>query len=65
MELLEILSKAVEMDGADIFIIPGAPVKVKVHASLVDLTGERMGPEECERLVREMYGELPAPRRKK
>lgn len=55
MELLEILSKAVEMDGADIFIIPGAPVKVKVHASLIDLTEERMGPETCEKLVREMY----------
>jgi len=55
MELLEILGKAVEMDGADIFIIPGAPVKVKVHASFVDLTQERMSPEACEQLIRGMY----------
>ncbi len=55
MELLDILSKAVEMDGADIFIIPGAPVKVKVNTDFLNLTDERMLPEDTERLIREIY----------
>ena len=37
MELIEMLRKAVQMGGSDIFIIPGAGVTVKVNADMVEI----------------------------
>ena len=53
--LTEMLKKAVDMGGSDIFIIPGAPVAVKVNNSFVDLTPERIMPADSEAIVRQMY----------
>ncbi|MBR2570696.1 MAG: PilT/PilU family type 4a pilus ATPase [Clostridia bacterium] len=53
--MIELLRKAVEMEGSDVFIVPGAKVAVKVHSELADLTEERMAPADTERLVREIY----------
>lgn len=43
------------MGGADIFVIPGAAVSVKVNNSLVKLTDKIMLPPDTQRLVQEMY----------
>ena len=51
----ELLCKAVEMGGSDIFIMPGAGVTVKVENDLVDLTPEKLKPEDTQKLIEEMY----------
>ena len=53
--MIDLLRKAVQMDGADVFVIPGAAVSVKVNNSLVKLTDNIMQPSDTERLVRQMY----------
>ena len=55
MELKEYLKKAVEMEGSDIFIVPGSVMTVKVRGKLVALSDERLLPADTERLVGEMY----------
>jgi len=51
----EMLQKAVELQGSDIFIMPGAAVEVKVNNDLTELTSEKMTPADTERLIQEMY----------
>ncbi|MBR3106006.1 MAG: PilT/PilU family type 4a pilus ATPase [Clostridia bacterium] len=53
--MIDLLKRAVQMGGADIFVIPGAAVSVKVNNSLVKLTDKIVLPVDTERLVREMY----------
>ena len=51
----ELLQKAVAMGGSDIFIVPGAPVTVKVNSRMEKLTENRVSPDESAALVRQMY----------
>ncbi len=53
--MVELLQKAVKMDGSDIFIIPGSCATVKVHNELVPLNDARLLPEDSEKLVEQMY----------
>ena len=53
--MIDLLTKAVQMGGADIFVIPGAAVSVKVNNSLVKLTDKIMLPADTEKLVQQMY----------
>ena len=53
MELKDILRKAYEMGGSDIFIIPGAHVTCKVKGDMKPLTDEIVKPAGTEALVRE------------
>ncbi len=53
--MIELLRKAVEMGGSDIYIIPGSWVTVKVGNQLLPLTENRVMPEDTEKLVRGMY----------
>ena len=53
--MIDLLTKAVQMGGADIFVVPGAAVSVKVNNSLVKLTDGIMLPADTERLVQQMY----------
>lgn len=55
MELKEILKKAIELDGSDIFIVPGARVTCKVKGDMVPLTEDIVKPVGTEQLVREAY----------
>ena len=43
------------MGGADIFVIPGAAVSVKVNNTLVKLTDKIMLPADTQQLVQQMY----------
>ena len=54
--MIDLLKRAVQMGGADIFVIPGAAVSVKVNNSLVKLTDKIMLPADTENLVQQMYG---------
>ena len=53
--MIELLQKAVQMGGSDVFIIPGSCVTVKVQNDFVNLTEERLLPADTERLVQQMY----------
>lgn len=53
--MIEMLQRAVAMGGSDIFIIPGAPVTVKVNNELEKLTEEKVLPADTEKFIREMY----------
>ena len=53
--MIEMLSKAVQMGGSDIFIIPGAHVCVKVNNSFINLTDGIVKPADTEKMIQEMY----------
>ena len=55
MELRELLKKAYDLDGSDIFIVPGAKVTCKVKGDMVPLSDEIVKPDGTEQLVREAY----------
>ena len=55
MELRELLRKAYELDGSDIFIVPGAKVTCKVKGDMVALSDDIVKPSGTEQLVREAY----------
>ena len=55
MELRDILRKAYELGGSDIFIIPGAHVTCKVKGDMKPLTDDIVKPAGSESLVREAY----------
>ena len=55
MELKELLKKAFELGGSDIFIIPGAKVTCKVKGDMIALTDDIVKPAGTEELVKEAY----------
>ncbi len=55
MELNWILSKALETKAADIFIIPGFYVSMKIGGAVTAVSDERLMPADCEALIQEIY----------
>ena len=55
MELKELLQKAFDLGGSDIFIVPGAKVTCKVKGDMVSLSDEIVKPDGTEALVSEAY----------
>ena len=55
MELNDILHKAYELGGSDIFIVPGAHVTCKVKGNMVPVSDDIVKPAGTEALVREAY----------
>lgn len=55
MELSVLLNAALDMDGADVFIVPGAQPAVKCKGVIEPLAGERLMPADTEALVRQAY----------
>lgn len=55
MELRELLKKAYELNGSDIFIVPGANVICKVKGDMVPLSDDIVKPSGSEELVKEAY----------
>lgn len=51
----EILKKALEIGGSDIFVVPGSPVMAKVNGRMVNIGGEKLRPEHCRELIIETY----------
>ncbi|MDE6881130.1 MAG: PilT/PilU family type 4a pilus ATPase [Oscillospiraceae bacterium] len=54
-ELLDYLKRAVEDKASDLFIIAGGPVCEKVENRLRPISGDRVFPQETERLITEFY----------
>ena len=51
--MISLLQTAVEMGGADVFVLPGASVMVKVNNDMRPLTGEKLSPARAEELIRQ------------
>ena len=52
---LEAVQLALEKKASDVFIIAGQPLSFKVGRGLMELEGQRVMPEDSEKLVREAY----------
>lgn len=55
MKLKQILQKALDLGGSDIFIVPGSPVTVKTSGHFFPVGEERVTPRDTEELVAESY----------
>ena len=44
----EILRDAMQMEGSDVFIVPFSPVSTKVYGKMVQVTDEKVTPEEIQ-----------------
>ncbi|HCT65476.1 MAG TPA: type IV pili twitching motility protein PilT [Lachnospiraceae bacterium] len=55
MDIVNILSEAVNMGASDIFIIAGIPVSYKVNGSIQRLEMERLMPESTREIIDNMY----------
>ncbi len=53
--MIDLLKKAVEMGGSDIFVVPGACVMVKVHSDMRPMTDEKLSPEQSAKMIAQMY----------
>ena len=53
--LTELLKKAYDMKGSDVFIVPGAQVTCKVKGEMIPLSEEIVKPDGTEALIREAY----------
>ncbi len=57
MEITEYLRVAVENGASDLFIVAGGPVSYKVKGAIRSVDGEKIFPQEAERLIRALYQE--------
>ena len=55
LELLDYLRFAVEAKASDLFIVAGGPVCVKLEKRMTPVGGERVFPQETERLIMALY----------
>ena len=55
MVLKDLLTKALEQGGSDIFVIPGSPVTAKIRGRMVALSEERALPNDTADLIRQTY----------
>lgn len=55
MELIELLTKAVEQGGSDIYFVPGAPPTAKRGSQMIPLDAQRLMPSTCEELIQKVY----------
>ena len=53
--LIDYLTAAVQEGASDLFIVPGAPVSMKVDGQLRSVGGEKIMPTEGESLINEIY----------
>ena len=55
MNLTDLLTQAIEKGGSDIYIVPGAPIMIKIGGVLYPATEERLLPSGSEVLLQEIY----------
>ena len=55
MDALTFLKKTTELGASDLFIVAGLPLSYKKSGQLIELTSERIMPENTEILIREIY----------
>ena len=55
MDVVEILTKAIEHQASDILLIAGLPITFKGNGKIIRLEGDRLLPESCGDLIKEIY----------
>lgn len=55
MDLHKILAAAIQQDGSDLYITPGAPLTVKTGGHMVRLDDKRLMPADTEALLEQIY----------
>ena len=55
MTLREYLTRAAQLEASDLFIVPGAPISVKLEGQLTPLEDEKLMPHRSEELIGELY----------
>ena len=55
MDALTFLKKTTELGASDLSIVAGLPLSYKKSGQLIELTSERIMPENTEILIREIY----------
>ena len=53
--LMDYLTRAAQEGASDLFIVPGAPVSIKLEGQLVPIGEEKVMPSQGEALIRELY----------
>jgi len=56
MNVMELLTSAVEKNAADIFLIPGMPFSYKIGGRSIYPGGNRSIPDEMDKMITEIYG---------
>lgn len=55
MELSEVLNEAVKQQAADIFIVAGQPVTIKVYNKLITLDNTKLSPDKTNQMIHDIY----------
>jgi twitching motility protein PilT len=55
MNIIEILELALSLKASDVFIVAGRPLGVKIGENVVDLTNDRLKPEDTQELIYAIY----------
>ncbi len=55
MELMRILQTAMQLNGSDIFILPGSCISMKVNGAVVPIMDSKVRPEDAFDLVNQVY----------
>ncbi|WP_027641097.1 type IV pilus twitching motility protein PilT [Enterocloster clostridioformis] len=56
MNVMELLTSAVEKNAADIFLIPGMPFSYKIGGRIICQGDNRIMPDEMDKMITEIYG---------
>ncbi len=52
---MQILQQAVERNAADIFMIPGMPLSLKINGDILPINDKKIFPAEMDQLIKELY----------
>lgn len=55
MSVMDYLQKAVECNAADIFIVAGLPVSMRINGNIENMPGDMLRPEDTKELLEEIY----------
>ena len=53
MEVMELLTQAVEQNAADIFLVPGMPFSYKIGGRIICQGEEKIMPDEMDQMIKE------------
>lgn len=55
MEVMELLTQAVEQNAADIFLVPGMPFSYKIGGRIICQGEEKIMPDEMDQMITRIY----------
>ena len=55
MEVMELLTQAVEQNAADIFLVPGMPFSYKIGGRIICQGEEKIMPDEIDQMITRIY----------